>query len=91
MDPVQKDGNLRGVCVLCSSWACSHPLALCRLCDYPQVIGLKLEQGARVTQVQILSHQSKIATKIELFVGLGPSYDECSFTRLGYKSVLVYF
>jgi hypothetical protein len=35
-------------------------------------------------QVQILSHQNKIATRVELFVGVGSSdYLSASFSRLG--------
>ncbi|KAH9126690.1 hypothetical protein LEN26_000583 [Aphanomyces euteiches] len=49
-------------------------------CDYPQEIVLELEGVCRITQIQVLSHQSHIATKIELFL----SQDLTSFTRLGY-------
>jgi hypothetical protein len=34
-------------------------------------------------QVQILSHQFKIAQRIELFVGQGPSYTHAAYARLG--------
>ncbi len=34
-------------------------------------------------QIQILSHQTKIAQRIELFVGQGASYETASFQRLG--------
>lgn len=37
--------------------------------------------------MQILSHQSKIATQIELFVGHGDSYESAHFRRLGYLSL----
>lgn len=37
--------------------------------------------------MQILSHQSKIATQIELFVGHGDSYESAQFRRLGYLSL----
>lgn len=40
-----------------------------------------------ISQVQILSHQSKIATQIELFVGHGDSYESAHFRRLGYLSL----
>jgi hypothetical protein len=40
-----------------------------------------------VSQIQLLSHQSKIATRIELFVGTGNDYYEAQFTRLGYLSL----
>lgn len=40
-----------------------------------------------MTQIQILSHQSKISSKIEIFVGEGPTYDSATFKRLGYLSL----
>jgi len=40
-----------------------------------------------ITQVQLLSHQHKIATRIEIFVGAGNDYLNCQFTRLGYLSL----
>lgn len=59
-----------------------------RFCEYPCEIGFELEPGdARISQVQILSHQSKISTKIEIFVGQGTSYHTASFKRLGYLSL----
>jgi len=58
-----------------------------RFCDFPQEIGLQLEAPSRLTQVQLLSHQSKIATRIELFVGKGASYEAASWRRLGYLSL----
>lgn len=50
-------------------------------------IGLALARPARLTQVQLLSHQSKIATRIELFVGEGASYSTAAWNRLGYLSL----
>ena len=46
--------------------------------------------GGTVTmeQLQILSHQFKIAQRIELFVGLGPDYDRAVFQRLGYAELV---
>lgn len=38
-------------------------------------------------KVQILSHQNKIATQIELFVGDGDNYESAHFKRLGYLSL----
>ena len=56
--------------------------------EYPQEIGLALDGGeARFTQVQILSHQSKIASKIEIYIGSGSSYQSAQFKRLGYLSL----
>ena len=34
--------------------------------------------------VQILSHQFKIAQRIELYVGMGTDYERAQFQRLGY-------
>lgn len=60
-----------------------------RFCDYPQEIGIWFPDGAvSISQVQLLSHQSKIATRVELFVGSGPDgYESATFTRLGYLSL----
>ena len=45
----------------------------------------------RLRQVQILSHQCKIATKIEVFTALATSpettYQNAQFQRLGYLSL----
>ncbi|CAM9788520.1 unnamed protein product, partial [Ectocarpus sp. 13 AM-2016] len=51
---------------------------------YPRNLGAST---AICGQVQILSHQSKIATQIELFVGHGDSYESAHFRRLGYLSL----
>lgn len=45
----------------------------------------RLLRGAR--QVQLLSHQSKIAKRVYLFVGEGVHVDACRFKRLGYVSL----
>jgi len=58
-----------------------------QFCEYPQELGFALAAPSHITQVQILSHQSKISTKIELFVGEGPSYEDATFRRLGYLSL----
>jgi len=59
-----------------------------RFCEYPQEIGLQFtDGGVGISQVQLLSHQSKIASRIELFMGHGPDYFSCQFTRLGYLSL----
>ena len=56
--------------------------------EYPQELVFALDGGdARLTQVQILSHQSKIASKIEIFIGNGSSYRSAEFKRLGYLSL----
>jgi centrosomal protein CEP104 len=59
-----------------------------RFCQYPQELGFELDDGpAKVNQIQILSHQSKISTKIEIFIGNGKSYESATFKRLGYLSL----
>ena len=57
-------------------------------CEFPQELGLQFTDGlVNVSQVQLLSHQSKISTRIELFAGVGSDYFSCAFTRLGYLSL----
>ncbi|GBG27244.1 Centrosomal protein of 104 kDa [Hondaea fermentalgiana] len=57
-------------------------------CAYPQEIGLGFLVGeVDLAQLQILSHQSKIATKIDVYVGRGNSYESCNFRRLGHLSL----
>ena len=59
-----------------------------KFCQWPQEIGVELLRGeSRFSQVQVLSHQAKIATKIELFVGQGHSYNSATWKRLGYLSL----
>ena len=43
--------------------------SLCRFCQYPQELTLRLEAAARLTQIQLLSHEFKIVGKVELLVG----------------------
>ena len=40
-----------------------------------------------VSQIQLLSHQSKIATRVELYTGTGADYLHASFTRLGFLTL----
>ena len=57
-------------------------------CEFPQEIGLQFNDGVvNISQVQLLSHQSKISTRIELFMGVGSDYFNCQFSRLGYLSL----
>ncbi|KAJ1451288.1 hypothetical protein M885DRAFT_530203 [Pelagophyceae sp. CCMP2097] len=59
-----------------------------RFCDYPQEVVLELRARSCLRQVQILSHQHKIATRVELFVGAGARGPEhATWTRLGYLSL----
>ena len=41
----------------------------CRFTHYPQELLLRLDQPARVAQLQLLSHEYKIASKLELLAG----------------------
>lgn len=62
---------------------------LFRHCTYPQEIIFQLMEGAcKITQVQLLSHQCKISTKIELFAGSGRDLETCRFARLGFLSLV---
>ncbi len=59
-----------------------------RFCSFPQELGFELLDGiVKVNQIQILSHQSKISAKLEIFVGMGDSYETAEFKRLGYLSL----
>jgi centrosomal protein CEP104 len=63
-----------------------------RFCDYPQEIGFQFGSPVHLMQLQVLSHQYKIASKLELFVGTCPdgdkvSYQNCKWKRLGYLSL----
>jgi len=64
----------------------------CRFCEYPQELVLRLERTSEVKQIQILSHQAKIATRIEIAIGSSSpddadsDYTQAKFKRLGYMS-----
>mmetsp|Transcript_12935 Transcript_12935/g.45468 ORF Transcript_12935/g.45468 Transcript_12935/m.45468 type:complete len:345 (+) Transcript_12935:48-1082(+) len=62
-----------------------------RFCDYPQEIGFQFSSTVHLMQLQVLSHQFKIASKLELFVGMPEgdktTYHKCKFKRLGYLSL----
>jgi centrosomal protein CEP104 len=59
-----------------------------KFCQFPQELGFELVKGeSKLSQVQILSHQSKIATKVEIFLGQGHDYHSANFKRLGYLSL----
>ncbi|KAK9803394.1 hypothetical protein WJX72_004936 [[Myrmecia] bisecta] len=61
-----------------------------RFCSFPQEVVLRLEEPSRIQQIQILSHEYKIATKVEIFVGVLPpgasDPEQCSLKRLGFLS-----
>lgn len=58
--------------------------------NYPQELGFELLSRSNdciLTQIQLLSHQSKISTKIEVYAGLGSSYETALFKRLGFLTL----
>ena len=59
-----------------------------RFCEYPQEIVLDFHNRISLSQIQFLSHQSKIASKIELYCGVdGSTLETIRFKRLGYLSL----
>jgi centrosomal protein CEP104 len=59
-----------------------------RFCSFPQELGFALLDGeSKITQIQLLSHQNKISSKVEIFIGKGATYETASFKRLGYMSL----
>lgn len=69
-------------CLVAAGWLRTRPTR--SNCEYPQELVLQLVDGpCRLTQVQLLSHQTHIATKIELFLSKDAELEEAQFTRLG--------
>lgn len=58
-----------------------------RFCDYPQELVVSFDDVKYLTQLQILSHQSKIAKRVEIFVTQEGDPDNAAFQRLGYLSL----
>ena len=63
-----------------------------RFCDYPQEMTLQFMGPIRLRQIQFLSHQAKIASKIDLFVysqegGDAEPSPEIKYRKLGYLSL----
>ena len=59
-----------------------------KFCDYPQEVGFELLEGEMLlSQIQLLSHQFKIASRIELYIGSGLDYGSSKFERLGYLAL----
>lgn len=57
-----------------------------RVCMYPQELVIELEQPSQISEIQLLSHQFKIATKIEIYVTVaeaGANPKSVDFKRLG--------
>eukprot|EP00803_Ostreobium_quekettii_P001792 evm.model.scf_816.1 EVM.evm.TU.scf_816.1 scf_816:1247-3376(-) len=61
-----------------------------RFCKYPQEVVIRLEGPAQIQQIQVLSHEYKIATKMDIHVGTPvPSEggaERVEWKRLGYLS-----
>lgn len=62
-----------------------------RFCTYPQTLVLKFERVVDIKKIQLFSHQSKIATTIDLYVGSnaggGDDAVPDNMRRLGYLSL----
>jgi centrosomal protein CEP104 len=57
----------------------------CRNCSYPQHITFQLESATKLQQLQLLSHEFKIAGKVELQISNSPPTQQgTQFTRLGF-------
>jgi centrosomal protein CEP104 len=81
--------ELQGFHAHSRGWQSSH------WCEYPQALVLQFQGRVSVQQVQLLSHQFKIASQVELFIGTLPHGVEppangtegASFVRLGHFSL----
>jgi centrosomal protein CEP104 len=59
-----------------------------RFCNFPQELLFEMVDGdVLISQIQVLSHQFKISSKIEIFIGSGNSPATATFKRLGYLSL----
>jgi centrosomal protein CEP104 len=59
-----------------------------RFCEYPQELVLEfLEKNVCIQQLQLLSHQSKIASTIEILTANGEDYELTKFQQLGHLSM----
>ncbi|XP_075256943.1 centrosomal protein of 104 kDa-like isoform X2 [Convolutriloba macropyga] len=54
-----------------------------RFCLFPQELVFKLERRTRVRKLQILAHQYLIPSKVELFIGEGPSPSSLDPSSIG--------
>lgn len=81
--------ELQGFHAHSRGWQSSH------WCEYPQALVLQFQGRVSVQQVQLLSHQFKIASQVELFIGTLPHGVQppasgtagASFVRLGHFSL----
>lgn len=81
------------VCALDAGCVCfvhTTTSSLRRFTTFPQEIVIAMEEPVHIQQIQILSHEYKIATKVEVHVGTpsagDPEARRCNFRRLGYLS-----
>jgi centrosomal protein CEP104 len=63
-----------------------------KFCDYPQELGFEFlgsaNNGVTLQQVQILSHQALISTRIDVYIAsAAPSYQLARFTKLGFLTL----
>lgn len=58
-----------------------------RFIEYPLELGLEFSDLCKIEQLQLLSHQSKICSKIEIAVGNGDTYSSAEFKYLGSMSL----
>tara|TARA_B110000090_G_scaffold159814_1_gene176071 strand:+ start:158 stop:586 length:429 start_codon:yes stop_codon:yes gene_type:complete len=69
-----------------------------KFCEYPQELGIAVMDqdesdgsmyvaSKHLTQLQLLSHEAKVSTRIELYVGNGANYQEAEFERLGFMAL----
>ena len=66
-------------------------------CNYPQQIGIRFDGEVYIEQIQFLSHESKIASRIEVHIAeasetekahrVFPPYEQCAFRNMGYVAM----
>lgn len=56
-------------------------------CEYPQDLVLDLGGRYRIRELQVLSHQSRIASRVRLYVGEGWDLPSAEFRLLGHFSL----
>ncbi|KAM3146908.1 hypothetical protein pb186bvf_001062 [Paramecium bursaria] len=55
-----------------------------RFCSYPQEIILQFQSAVNLVKAQFLSHEKKIPSRVEVFVGKGNILDNVQFRKIGY-------
>lgn len=56
--------------------------------EYKSDLDLRARRATRyLTQVQLLVHEFKIASRVEMYVGVGSDYQESDFERLGFMNL----